>query len=452
MTKLPHYVLPLYPAIAILIARSHRRARRCRDKPWLTRWHRCGWFLVPVIAGIARPSLRSGHRAAVRLLAWPFGAAAVILGFWPGGSTTSTARSARCCARRRPRSMLISFAVFGVVHPARCAGVSERDARRHHARRGCRKPRRGGGRLSRAEPGLSRRHAHAPDRRRRRRRIPARRRLPLRLHRGAPGTRFRAARRADRAALSPARPRSKRFNINGGRPITSRSTARRRRHERRRRCGATRADRSWPAPHRRQRRCSWSALVRPAAAVRGAPAAGRRVAASRSARIAAPLLVASRWCCSTRAAIALAARAAAAGSSTRSTRSPISASPAGSSFRSASLLIVLAALAHACGRGASRSLVLASLIVRLGFLFLAIALPGLFVTIVKRLIGRARPVRRQHAIRSPMCRASGSPQYASMPSGHATTAFAAAVAIGALWPRRASDVDLRAADRGRAAS
>jgi hypothetical protein len=37
-------------------------------------------------------------------------------------------------------------------------------------------------------------------------------------------------------------------------------------------------------------------------------------------------------------------------------------------------------------------LVLASLSVRLGFLFLAIAVPGLVVTIVKRIVGRARPL------------------------------------------------------------
>ena len=37
-------------------------------------------------------------------------------------------------------------------------------------------------------------------------------------------------------------------------------------------------------------------------------------------------------------------------------------------------------------------LVLAALTVRLGFLFLAIGVPGLFVTILKRLIGRARPL------------------------------------------------------------
>jgi membrane-associated phospholipid phosphatase len=79
--------------------------------------------------------------------------------------------------------------------------------------------------------------------------------------------------------------------------------------------------------------------------------------------------------------------------------------------------------------------VLAALAARVGFLFLAIALPGLFVAIVKRLIGRARPYVGGHidpfAYRPFVWR----PEYASMPSGHATTAVAAALAIGAIWPR-----------------
>ena len=78
--------------------------------------------------------------------------------------------------------------------------------------------------------------------------------------------------------------------------------------------------------------------------------------------------------------------------------------------------------------------VLAAISVRLGFIFMAIAVPGLFVAIVKRLIGRARPfVAGEDAWTSQLL--VWRPDYASFPSGHATTAFAAAVAIGALWPR-----------------
>ena len=79
-------------------------------------------------------------------------------------------------------------------------------------------------------------------------------------------------------------------------------------------------------------------------------------------------------------------------------------------------------------------LVLASLSVRLGFLFLAIAVPGLVVTIVKRIVGRARPIvagEDAFLYKFLLWRV----EYASFPSGHATTAFAAAVAFGVLWPR-----------------
>lgn len=79
-------------------------------------------------------------------------------------------------------------------------------------------------------------------------------------------------------------------------------------------------------------------------------------------------------------------------------------------------------------------LVLAALAVRLGFLFLAIAVPGLVVSILKRVVGRARPViagEDAFLYKFFLWRV----EYASFPSGHATTAFAVAIAFGALWPR-----------------
>ncbi len=96
-------------------------------------------------------------------------------------------------------------------------------------------------------------------------------------------------------------------------------------------------------------------------------------------------------------------------------------------------LAAIAALASLPLAPVSRR-VLAALAVRLGFLFLAIGLPGLFFTIVKRLIGRARPlVERGEAFDY---RPFGwSVDYASFPSGHAVDAFAIAMAVGALWPR-----------------
>jgi undecaprenyl-diphosphatase len=78
--------------------------------------------------------------------------------------------------------------------------------------------------------------------------------------------------------------------------------------------------------------------------------------------------------------------------------------------------------------------VLAAIAVRLGFLFWAIALPGLVFTIVKRLIGRARPLvgGSDPFLYLPL---GWKVEYASFPSGHATDAFAATTAIGALWPK-----------------
>jgi undecaprenyl-diphosphatase len=79
--------------------------------------------------------------------------------------------------------------------------------------------------------------------------------------------------------------------------------------------------------------------------------------------------------------------------------------------------------------------VLSALAARFGFLFLAVGVPGLFVTIVKRMIGRARPYVGAFDHPFDYKPFIWRPEYSSLPSGHATTAVAAAIAIGALWPR-----------------
>jgi membrane-associated phospholipid phosphatase len=94
------------------------------------------------------------------------------------------------------------------------------------------------------------------------------------------------------------------------------------------------------------------------------------------------------------------------------------------------VIIALATLATTMQRLARLTIV--ALIVRLEFIFVAIALPGLIVSGGKRLIGRVRPSALGPFAYVPF---SWRPDYASMPSGHATTAFAAAVALGAIWPR-----------------
>ncbi len=98
--------------------------------------------------------------------------------------------------------------------------------------------------------------------------------------------------------------------------------------------------------------------------------------------------------------------------------------------------IVLLALAALDTPGMSRFSrgVLAAWAVRLGFIFTAIALPGLFVTVVKRLIGRARPFVMGDDVWA-YAPFGWHAAYASFPSGHATTAFSALVAIGAIFPQ-----------------
>jgi membrane-associated phospholipid phosphatase len=101
-------------------------------------------------------------------------------------------------------------------------------------------------------------------------------------------------------------------------------------------------------------------------------------------------------------------------------------------------LAFLLAVIAACGSPALPRLtqrVMAAIAVRLGFLFCAIAVPGLFVTVVKRLIGRGRPF--VGGVADPFLYApfAWRPEYASLPSGHTVNVFAALVAFGALFPR-----------------
>jgi len=98
------------------------------------------------------------------------------------------------------------------------------------------------------------------------------------------------------------------------------------------------------------------------------------------------------------------------------------------------IVVVLAAVTSPALPPAAEG-VLAGLAARFGFLFLAIGAPGLFTTIVKRMIGRARPFVGGHDDPFAYMPFIWRPEYASMPSGHSTNAAAAAIAIGALWPR-----------------
>lgn len=75
-------------------------------------------------------------------------------------------------------------------------------------------------------------------------------------------------------------------------------------------------------------------------------------------------------------------------------------------------------------------------IARAAFLFTAIALPSLVITILKRIIGRARPKHFESEGVWSLQPVAVDASYAAFPSGHSTTAAAVAVAFSFLVPER----------------
>ena len=101
---------------------------------------------------------------------------------------------------------------------------------------------------------------------------------------------------------------------------------------------------------------------------------------------------------------------------------------------SAILLLVIAASSWSKLSRVPRG-ILGAIVVRIGFVFLAVGGPMLFVNVIKGLIGRARPYVSETTDPYSYVPFIWEASYASLPSGHAANSFAAAVAIGALWPR-----------------
>jgi undecaprenyl-diphosphatase len=79
--------------------------------------------------------------------------------------------------------------------------------------------------------------------------------------------------------------------------------------------------------------------------------------------------------------------------------------------------------------------VLTALAARFGFFFLAVGVPALVTTVIKHVLGRARPYIEPPGHPFTFMPFNLDSNYASLPSGHATTAGSVAFAIAALWPR-----------------
>lgn len=71
----------------------------------------------------------------------------------------------------------------------------------------------------------------------------------------------------------------------------------------------------------------------------------------------------------------------------------------------------------------------------IGFVFVSIGGAGLIANLAKNILGRARPKLFDTAGPLDFNLFAFDPDYASLPSGHATNMFAFATVIGMLWPR-----------------
>jgi 4-amino-4-deoxy-L-arabinose transferase-like glycosyltransferase len=112
MTKLPHYVLPLYPAIAILIAGILDSGNLSKAR-WLVRGT-VGWFLFPGAIAIAVLIAFIMFGGDLGLIAWPFSAAAVIFGLFAWWLYDADGPE-RALLRGVVASILVAITVYAVT-------------------------------------------------------------------------------------------------------------------------------------------------------------------------------------------------------------------------------------------------------------------------------------------------------------------------------------------------
>jgi 4-amino-4-deoxy-L-arabinose transferase-like glycosyltransferase len=115
MTKLPHYVLPLYPAIAILIAGILEPGGLSKTR-WIVRGT-IGWFLFPGAVAVAILVAFIVFGGDLGLIAWPFAAGAVIFGLfaWWLYEVDGAERS---LLRAMMASVLVAITVYAVTFPS----------------------------------------------------------------------------------------------------------------------------------------------------------------------------------------------------------------------------------------------------------------------------------------------------------------------------------------------
>jgi 4-amino-4-deoxy-L-arabinose transferase-like glycosyltransferase len=114
ITKLPHYVLPLYPAIAILISGILEQDGLSKA-PWLVRGT-VGWFLFPGVIAIAVLVGFIVFGRDLGIVAWPIAAVAVILGLFAWW-LYEVDGAERALLRAMMASVFVAITVYAVTFP-----------------------------------------------------------------------------------------------------------------------------------------------------------------------------------------------------------------------------------------------------------------------------------------------------------------------------------------------
>jgi 4-amino-4-deoxy-L-arabinose transferase-like glycosyltransferase len=115
VTKLPHYVLPLYPAIAILIAGAVETKVLSR-RVWLVRgavW----WFIAPILMSVAAVVCAIIVDHDLALLAWPFLAAAIVCGLF-AWQLYEDDGAERAFMRATAATVLTAIGIYALVIPS----------------------------------------------------------------------------------------------------------------------------------------------------------------------------------------------------------------------------------------------------------------------------------------------------------------------------------------------
>jgi 4-amino-4-deoxy-L-arabinose transferase-like glycosyltransferase len=114
LTKLPHYVLPLYPAIAILTVGALER--QVLSRSWLTRGS-AWWFAIPALASIIVVVGAIKLTRQPVFFAWPFVAGALIFGLFAWWLYEAN-RAERSLLNAFVAAVFLALAIYGAALPS----------------------------------------------------------------------------------------------------------------------------------------------------------------------------------------------------------------------------------------------------------------------------------------------------------------------------------------------